>query len=130
MNLNRLTTKSAESLQGSMELASSLKNSEITALHLALVLVKQPGGIVSSILQKLQKNPEAIASSLQTALTKLPTISGPTQPVLSAGLRETLEKAEQSADQMGDEYVSTEHLLIGLLSRTEVQTILDTSEKE
>ncbi len=130
MNLNRLTTKSAESLQGAMELASSLKNSEITALHVALVLVKQPGGIVSSILQKLQKNPDAISSALQTAVTKLPTISGPTQPVLSSALREALEKAEQSADEMGDEYVSTEHLLLGLLKTAELKTLLETSEKE
>jgi ATP-dependent Clp protease ATP-binding subunit ClpB len=130
MNINRLTTKSGESLQGAMELAASLKNSEITPLHLAVVVIKQPGGIVPSLLQKLQKNPESITTQLQSELTKLPTISGPTQPVLSSSLREVLDHAEKAADSMDDEYVSTEHLLLGLLKNSAVSSLFEVNEKE
>jgi len=77
MDLNKLTTKSGESLQGALELANQLHHAEIQPLHLALVLVKQPAGIVASLVQKLEKNPTNIAESLESALTKLPTISGP-----------------------------------------------------
>ena len=130
MNINRLTTKSGESLQGAMELAASLKNSEIIPLHLAVVVIKQPGGIVPSLLQKLQKNPESITTQLQSELSKLPTISGPTQPVLSSTLREVLDHAEKAADGMDDEYVSTEHLLLGLLKNSAIASLLEVSEKD
>lgn len=130
MNLNKLTTKSAESLQGAMELAAELKNSEMRAEHLALVLVKLPGGIVASLLQKLGKKAEDIASALQAEVTKLPTISGPTQPVLSSSLRTALDAAEQAATNMGDEYTSTEHLFLGLLKDAAVRSIFQTSEQE
>lgn len=130
MNLNKLTTKSAESLQGAMELAAELKNPEIRTGHLALVLIKQPGGIVQSLVQKLGKNPEAIASELQTLVSGYPTVTGATQPALSSSLRSALDAAEKAADQMGDEYTSTEHLFLGLLTDSDVKKIFDTSEKD
>ncbi len=129
MDLNKLTTKSGESLQGAVELAQELKHSEIRALHLALVLVKQPGGIVASLLQKLEKDPSTVADGLKAALTKLPTVSGPSQPVLSVGLRTAIDAAGKAAEQMGDEYISTEHLFLGLLKDSEIKAIVGLDEK-
>lgn len=130
MNLNKLTTKSAESLQGAVELAAQLKNPEIRSVHLALVLIKQGGGIVSSLLQKLNKNADDTAAKLQELITKLPTASGASQPVLSSSLRTTLDEAEKAASGMGDEYTSTEHLFLGLLKDSELKTLFGTTEQE
>jgi ATP-dependent Clp protease ATP-binding subunit ClpB len=130
MNLNKLTTKSAESLQGAMELAAQLKNPEIKPVHVALVLIKQSGGIVSSLLQKLGKDSDAIATQLQDLLSKIPSISGASQPVLSSGLRTALDAAEKAASTMGDEYTSTEHIFFGLLKDSELSTLFGTTEQE
>jgi ATP-dependent Clp protease ATP-binding subunit ClpB len=113
-----------------MELAAQLKNPEIKPVHVALVLIKQSGGIVSSLLQKLGKDSDAIATQLQDLLSKIPSISGASQPVLSSGLRTALDAAEKAASTMGDEYTSTEHIFFGLLKDSELSTLFGTTEQE
>jgi ATP-dependent Clp protease ATP-binding subunit ClpB len=129
MDLNKLTTKSAESLQGALELANQLQHSEIHPLHLALVLIQQPGGIVASLLQKLEKDATPIVTSLKEALAKLPTTSGSSQPIVSVELRSVLDEAGKAAEKMGDDYISTEHLFLGLLATTQLKNLIDLDEK-
>lgn len=127
---NQLTTKSAEALQGTMQLAGKLKNSELSPWHLLLVLNEDETGIVPTIFKKLEINTEEINLKVQEKLEKLPTVSGPTQAKLSNELNQVFEQAEKEAKQLGDEYVSTEHLLLGLLKNSEVKKLIGLTTKE
>jgi len=130
MNLNTLTTKSAEALQGAMQLAGKLSHSEISPWHLLIVLLQQPGGIVPAILQKLGLDEQKITTQVQQKISELPTVSGPTQANLSSDLRLVFDQAESEAGHLGDEYISTEHLLLGLLSHSTTQKLLGITKDE
>jgi ATP-dependent Clp protease ATP-binding subunit ClpB len=130
MNPENLTTKAAEAIQGAMQLAGQLKHSEISPLHLLLVLIEQPGGIVPSVLHKLDQDPVELGLQLKEALAKLPTTSGPTQAHLSPALRQVFESAESEAGKLRDEYLSVEHLFLSLLNIKEIQDLLHISKKQ
>lgn len=130
MDPNRLTTKSAEALQGAMQLAGQLKHSEIKPEHLALVLLGQSDGIVPVLLQKLDRDPGKSTAELQRLITELPTVSGPTSAYISSELNQVFNDAESQAGQLRDEFVSTEHLLLGLLKIERIQKVLDLKSKE
>ncbi|MFZ1721140.1 MAG: Clp protease N-terminal domain-containing protein, partial [Microgenomates group bacterium] len=130
MNLQKLTTKSAEALQGALELANQLSHAEILPEHLALVLVKQPGGIVPSILEKTSIKPEKVADSLQNHISKLPTLSDSVQPQLSKQLRTVFTIAESEAGKLRDEFVSTEHLLLALLESDSISVAMQIKKKQ
>jgi ATP-dependent Clp protease ATP-binding subunit ClpB len=124
MDLNRLTTKSAEALQGAVQLAGKLNHAEVTPLHLLMVLIEQPEGIVPTLLQQLEVDPADISQKTQSELSTLPTVSGANQVVGSAELRQVFDKAESEAGQLRDEYLSTEHLFLALLQQTKVKSIV------
>lgn len=130
MNLEKLTTKSAEALQGAMQLAGEMRHSEIRALHLALVLISQKGGIVATILQKLGKDVAQISADLQQEVSALPVVSSPTQARLSAELQKVFTTAESEAGKLRDEYISTEHLFLALLDLSEIKKSITVSKKE
>ncbi|MBN2542135.1 ATP-dependent chaperone ClpB [bacterium] len=130
MNFNNYTTKAAEAVQGTMQLVGQLSHQAITPLHLFLVLVRQEGGLVSSILQKLERHPESVASAIVEKLEKLPRVTGETRPYLSNEMNSVLAQAEKEAKQLHDEYVSTEHLLLALVEQPEVFDILKLSRDE
>lgn len=130
MNLNNLTTKSAEALQGAMQLAGKLGHSEILPWHLLVVLLQQPGGIVPAILQKLELDNQELTTKVQQKISELPTVSGPTQAILSNDLKLVFDQAESEAGSLGDEYISTEHLLLGLLSHSATQKLLGITKDE
>lgn len=130
MDINKLTTKSAEALQGTIELASELSHPEVTPTHLATVLINQPDGLVPTLLQKLGQNKAEISAELQSLLSGLPTASGPTQTYLSSELKSVFDHAEKEAGKMQDEYVSTEHLLLALLEQSSLSSTLNISAKE
>lgn len=130
MNLNRFTTKSAEAIQGAMQLAGKLKHATIEPLHLFVVLLEQSEGIVPSLLQKLEKNPDQISQQAREQLTQKPTTSGPTKAYVSSELNKALNQAETEAGRLNDEYISTEHLLLGLLKTSAVKELLDLPPKK
>jgi ATP-dependent Clp protease ATP-binding subunit ClpB len=130
MDLNRLTTKSAESVQGAVQLAGQLRNPELTPYHLALVLVQQPGGIVPSLLQKLNQDAPSIAEQLKAKVSQLPTAASMAQPILSSELRAVLDKAESEAGKLRDDYISTEHLFLGLLDNKEINSLIGVSKDD
>ncbi len=130
MDLNQFTTKSAQALEGAMQLAGKLKHAELTPWHLLLVLIEQPDGVVPALIQKLEKDPTAVAQKVQSELTKLPTVSGPTQAYVSTDLRKVFDQAETEAGKLQDEYISTEHLFLGLLNNKQIREVVGVSSDQ
>ncbi|MGD9129732.1 MAG: ATP-dependent chaperone ClpB [Candidatus Woesebacteria bacterium] len=130
MNLNNFTTKSAEAIQGAMQLAGKLSHQALMPFHLLLVLLEQSGGLVPTLLQKLEKNPKTISQKVKDELSKLATISGPTQAYLSSELQKVFNQAETEASKLQDDYISTEHLFLALLTDKQVNQLLDLDKKQ
>ncbi len=114
MNLNKYTEKAQEAILQSQRLAEEYNHGEIQPAHLLLALLRQEGGVVPQIARHLSVDPEAVAAALETELRGLAKVYGGAQPGLSRALVNTLRDAEQTAEKMKDEYVSTEHLLLAL----------------
>src|ERR671917_903252 len=115
MQLDRFTIKSQEALQQAIRLAADRRNTETAPPHLLLALLDQDGGIVVPVLRKVGADPATIRSELGGALDRLPTITaGAREPGTSRELLDVLRAAEREAGKLGDEYISTEHLLLAL----------------
>src|ERR1044071_967093 len=115
MNYNKLTVKAQEAVVDGQNLARGAGNAEFTAEHLLLALVRQEGGIVAPLLNKLGVAPAAIEAETAAELAKLSKVGGASaEPMTSPALRKVFDAAFAAAEQFNDEYVSTEHLLLGL----------------
>ena len=123
MDFSRYTTKAAEAIQGTMEIAGKLHHQSLSPLHLFIVLCEQDGGLVQTILKKLEKDPDKVSETIQKELGKLPVVSGSAQPYLSPELKKILSDAQSEAGKMRDEYVSTEHLFLSLLNDKQAREI-------
>ena len=117
MDLNKLTIKSQEALEGAQAVATENSQQAIEPEHLLIALLKDEEGIPSLVLKKAGANLEYIRSKSEEAVKRFPKISGGgnANHYLSQPLAKVLDIAEKEASQMRDEYVSTEHLLLGLL---------------
>jgi len=117
MRLDRFTYKAQEALQEAQERAIRYGHPQLEPEHLAEALVEQDGGVVPAVLRKLNVSPQQFARELKRVLETFPKVQGGTSGVyVSPRLREVLEGAEREAQQMGDAYVSTEHLLLAMLA--------------
>src|SRR6185295_5023252 len=116
MNLNKFTEKAQEAVVAAPQLATELNHAQVEPEHLLVTLVEQAGGVVPSVLRKLNVDPGAVAKSTRASLAKLPKTHGGSEPNLSPRLRVVLDAAQADAKAMQDEFTSTEHLLLGLLS--------------
>jgi ATP-dependent Clp protease ATP-binding subunit ClpB len=118
MQADRFTLKSQEALAAAQRLAGARRNPEVAPAHLLVVLLEQEGGIVAPVLRRAGADPERVRRRANEALDGLPTVSGDatSAPALGSGLIELLRRADDEARGMGDEYVSTEHLLLALAS--------------
>jgi ATP-dependent Clp protease ATP-binding subunit ClpB len=115
MNFNKLTVKAQEAVVDGQNLARGAGNAEFTPEHLLLALVRQEGGIVAPILNKLGVVPAAIEAEVAAELAKLSKVGGASaEPMVSPTMRKVFDAAFAAAEQFNDEYVSTEHLLLGL----------------
>ena len=112
----KLTTKSQEAISAAQQLASGRNSSAIEPEHLLLALIDQEGGFVPPLLQKIGANPAFIREKVEAALKKHPQVTGAQQVSISPALNRALDEAQKEADTMKDEFVSTEHLLLGLLT--------------
>ncbi|HMD68580.1 MAG TPA: Clp protease N-terminal domain-containing protein, partial [Chitinivibrionales bacterium] len=119
MNAEKFTSKSQEALEGANKIAVEMNHQELLPLHLMLALVMQQGGLVQSILQKLNIDVKDIAEAVIDRLRKIPAVtgSGATQTYMSRGLTQVISEAEKTASRMKDEFVSVEHLLLALLEK-------------
>jgi len=124
MQLNRFTIKSQEAIAAAQSLAGARANSEVVPNHLLLVLLEQEGGIVVPVLRRAGADPTRVRSRANEALAALPTLSTEASgaPAMSRELTGVLERADAEARGMGDEYVSSEHLLLALAAEPGVDT--------
>jgi ATP-dependent Clp protease ATP-binding subunit ClpB len=114
MRYDKLTIKSQEALAEAQSQASSRGHSEILPAHLLRALLAQPEGSTVPVLQKLGVSIERLQSELERVLGALPKVSGGAQSQLSRTTSRVLEAAFKEAEQLKDEYVSTEHLLLAI----------------
>ncbi|MDR1354984.1 MAG: ATP-dependent chaperone ClpB [Propionibacteriaceae bacterium] len=116
MNIEKLTTLSREALTTAVRLALSAGNPNAEPSHLAHALLLNPDNTVSALLNTVGADPVKIDIAAQNVIKKQPSMSGTSvsQPGLSGSLARVLAEAEVQAQAMGDDYVSTEHLLIAL----------------
>jgi ATP-dependent Clp protease ATP-binding subunit ClpB len=113
INADRLTVKSAEALNEAIALARRAGNPLVYDLHLLSALLTQDEGIVVPILQKLGLNVTQLREQVEREMARFPKQSS-AQPSLSREMNQILDKAEDEAKKLGDEYISTEHLLLAL----------------
>ena len=114
MNLNKYTEKAQEAVLAAQQLADREGHPEITPEHLLFTLLEQRDGIVPSIARKMNADPAPLAAAVRTELGRSPRAHGGSQPSLSPRLRQVANAAEQEAQRLKDEYVSTEHLLLAI----------------
>ena len=112
--MDKLTIKAQEAIVGAQSLAASQGNPEIEGLHLLSTLLEDPAGVVVALLKKIGTQLDKLQSTTASELQRLPRSSNSRQPGISASLQKGLEGAASSAEGMKDEFVSTEHLLMGL----------------
>ncbi|MEK6649450.1 MAG: ATP-dependent chaperone ClpB [Bacteroidota bacterium] len=117
MNFNKFTIKSQEAVQQAQEIATSYGHQTFEPDHLLAALIQDSEGVVPALLQKAGANTNFLKIKAHEALERLPKVQGASLAGLHASqaLVRTFEKAQQEAQQLKDEYVSTEHLLLGLL---------------
>jgi ATP-dependent Clp protease ATP-binding subunit ClpB len=113
---DKLTVKAQEAVAAAQSRAMELANPELDSLHVLSALLGDPEGIVVPLLKKIGSDPAILASLAEAEIKRLPRAQGGREPQLSAGLRSAFEAAAKSAETMRDEYVSTEHLFLGLLT--------------
>ena len=116
MNLNKFTEKAQEAVLAAPQLASELNHAQVEPEHLLVTLAEQQNGVVPSVFRRLGVEPAAVAGALRTYLAKQPKAHGGAEPQLSPRLRVVFDAAQAEAKAMQDEYVSTEHLLLGLVN--------------
>ena len=116
MNAQNFTQKTLEAVQTAQSMAQENQNNYIMPEHLLYALVDQDGGLIPSLLGKMGVDCNALLSELDTAITALPKVSGDTQVYLSQEANRVITAAEKAAKSMGDEYLSVEHLMIGIFA--------------
>jgi ATP-dependent Clp protease ATP-binding subunit ClpB len=116
MNINKYTEKAQEAVLGAQQLADREGHAELLPEHLLVTLIEQREGIVPSIIQKIGADPGAVAKAVRDELGRLPRAHGGSQVSLSPRLRQVTDAAEQEAERLKDDYVSTEHLFIAIAS--------------
>lgn len=118
MQINKLTYKAQEAVAEAQKAAEGYGHQQVDTAHLMLSLIRQKDGIVPQILKKLGADITLIEKELYRELEKMPKISGPGkigQIYITQKLNDVFGAAEKEADQLHDEYVSTEHILIAMI---------------
>ncbi|BCJ39068.1 chaperone protein ClpB [Actinocatenispora thailandica] len=116
MNVERLTTKSREVIAAAVSAATGKGHATVEAWHLLDALLSTEGSTATALLRAAGADPGRVESATQAALAKLPTVAGSSiaEPTVSREIVNTINAAEQIARPLGDEYLSTEHLLAAL----------------
>ncbi len=114
MNVNKLTEKAREAVLAAQELAEGLQHSQVEPEHLLVTLLEQEGGVVPEVVRRLGRDPRLLAQEARRAVQALPRLHAAAQVYVSPRLSQALRVAEDEAKRLQDEYISTEHLLLGL----------------
>jgi ATP-dependent Clp protease ATP-binding subunit ClpB len=114
--MNKLTTKLQEALQSAQQIALRSAHPELRGTHLLLALLQQDGGLMTPLVEKAGGNPTSLKAAVVSALDGEPRVEGAgSQPQMSYGLRSALDKADQIREEMGDDFLSVEHAVLGIL---------------
>jgi len=116
LRFDKFTVKAQEALQSAQELAGRSGQQLIEPLHLLGALVAQADGVVRPLLEKLGVPVAAFSGEIEKQIGRLPKISGVSEQSLGRAANEALERAFDEAQRLKDEYVSTEHILLGISS--------------
>ncbi|WP_214758259.1 ATP-dependent chaperone ClpB [Exiguobacterium sp. s123] len=126
MDFNRFTDKAHECIVSSQALAKQYHHSEINEWHVLASMISQTDGIAPLLFQKMEINVSEIEGEVALSLRNAPKLQNPTTPMISASLLNVLTTAEREATGMNDEYVSVEHILLGiLLNSSQAQAMLE-----
>ncbi|MBC8245785.1 MAG: ATP-dependent chaperone ClpB [Verrucomicrobia bacterium] len=119
MRLDKLTTKSQEALQAAQELAHQHSQQQVDGEHLALALTQQQNGIIPALLRSSGVDLAKLQADLEAGIGRLAKVQGASTAdlYLSPELKQALDAAQAKATQLGDDYISTEHLLLSLLAK-------------
>ena len=118
MNFNNYTQKSIEAVQSAQQLAVQNSHQQMEQVHLLLALLQQEGGLIPQLLRKMDVTVESLKAAAEAELRKIPgvrTSQAMDSFYVSADVQAAFNAAEQQAQTMKDEYVSVEHLFLGLL---------------
>jgi len=117
IRLDRFTVRAQEAVQRAQELAQARQHQRLDGMHLLAALLEQRDGVVPDLIERLGGNPEAIAAAADAELEKHPRVSGDAalEVYFDTATKQALELAQEEADKLDDKYVSTEHILLGLL---------------
>ena len=117
MNANQYTQKSREAIEGAQNLALENHQQEVVSCHLLYALLKQEKGLIPRLLAHCNTDVSGLITETKNLMDKLPQVHGYEGSLsLGSGLARALVKAEKEAQEMKDSYISTEHLLLGLLT--------------
>ena len=131
MNFNNYTQKSLEAVQSARDLAVQNSHQQMEQVHLLLALLRQDSGLIPQLLRKMDVTVESLEAAAAAELRKIPGVSGSRDAdrfYISADVDAAFQKAEEEAKTMKDEFVSVEHLFLGLLetARGGVKNLFDT----
>lgn len=119
MNIEKFTQKSIEAIKSAQSMAGENGNNSIGEEHLLAALLSQADGLVGEIVKSIGASPETLLSKTEEEISKMPKISGsgydPNNIYISQELNKALTAAEKQANKMQDDYVSVEHILLGLI---------------
>src|ERR1700746_3145962 len=111
---DKLTLKAQEAMQAAQEMAARYGQQQVQPLHVLWALLAQGDGVVPPLLEKLGVSPTQLASEVEKQVERLPKVSGGSEQYLSPEANKGLERAFEEAQRLKDEYVSTEHILLGI----------------
>ena len=131
MNFNNYTQKSLEAVQSARDLAVQNNHQQMEQVHLLLALLRQDGGLIPQLLRKMDVTVESLEAAAAAELRKIPAVTGSRDAdrfYITADVDAAFQKAEEEAKTMKDEFVSVEHLFLGLLetARGGVKNLFDT----
>ncbi len=115
MRMDKFTIKAQEALEEAQKSATRRHHQEISCSHLLLAMVAQTDGIIHPLLQKLGASPGSVQKEIEEDLSKIPEVKGSDQVYVSNSLSQILQAAEDEAQTLKDDYVSTEHILLAIL---------------
>jgi len=117
IRLDRFTVKAQEAVQRAQQLAQSQQHQAMDSNHLLIALLEQREGVVRNVIERLGGDPDGVAEAARQELGKKPCVEGDAgvELYLDDDAKAALERAQEEADRLDDKYVSTEHILLGIL---------------
>ncbi len=121
MDMQKLTQRSQEALQTAQRIAIEYQNQQLDCEHLLAALLQQQEGLIGQLLKKMGKDSDGIAQAVQSKIGQLPRVTGagrdPEKVYITVALDSALNQAQKEADAMHDDFVSVEHLFLGILEK-------------